>query len=132
MPLDLYRPTVEGAWIAQNASVIGEVIVSKYATLWYGVTIKAEKHPVRIGHFSSIGDFTSITSLHSMPHGVTSSVNIGKNVRIGVKCQINSCIIDDDVVIGNHVVIREGAVIERGAQILDNSIVPPGKLIAAH
>ena len=132
MPIYFHRPSVEGAWIAQNASIVGEVIVSKYATIWYGATIKGEKHPIRIGHFTSVGDLTTINSLHSMPHGTTSSTNIGKNVRIGVKCQINSCIIDDDVVIGNNCVIREGAVIERGAQIADNSVVPPGKLIPAH
>jgi carbonic anhydrase/acetyltransferase-like protein (isoleucine patch superfamily) len=40
--------------------LIGEVIVSKYATVWYNVVIRAELNPVRIGHFSSIGDCTTI------------------------------------------------------------------------
>jgi len=70
---------------------------------------------VRIGHFSSIGDGTCINTSHSLPHGLSCSVNIGKNVTIGEKCSLYACIIDDDVVIGANTVIMQGARIERGA-----------------
>ena len=56
--------------------------MSKWATVWYNVTIRTELNPVRIGHFTSIGDGTSIYSHHALPHGLSSSVNIGKNVTI--------------------------------------------------
>lgn len=115
MHLDELKPVADGAWVAPNATLAGEVLVSKYATIWYGVTMKAEKHPIRIGHFSSVGDLTTMNTNHSMPEGVAASVNVGKNVRIGSKCVINSCIMDDDVIIGNNVIIKEGARIERGA-----------------
>jgi gamma-carbonic anhydrase len=123
------KPTVDDAWIAPNASLIGEVIVSKYATVWYNVVIRAELNPVRIGHFSSIGDGTTIFTACALPHGLASSVNIGKNVTIEPHCSIYSSIIDDDVYIGRGSVIMQGARIERGAHILSNSVVPPGKLI---
>ena len=131
MPLDDAIPSVRDAWIAPNASLIGDVVVSKWATIWYNVTIRAELNAVRIGHFSSIGDSTSIYTAHALPHGLASSVNIGKNVVIEAGCSIHSCIIDDDCVIGANSVISEGARIERGAQVLENSIVPPGRLIPA-
>jgi carbonic anhydrase/acetyltransferase-like protein (isoleucine patch superfamily) len=51
--------------------IVGEVIVSKWATVWYNVTIRAEINPVRIGHFTSIGDGTVINSTHSLPHGIS-------------------------------------------------------------
>ena len=122
-------PTVDNAWIAPNASLIGEVIVSKYATVWYNVVIRAELNPVRIGHFSSIGDGTSINTACALPHGLASSVNIGKNVTIEPHCSLYSCIIDDDVYIGKSSVVMQGARIERGAHILPGSVVPPGRLI---
>ena len=62
-------------------------------------------NPVRIGHFTSIGDKTTIHTNHSLPHGLSASVNIGKNVQVGNNCNIHSCIIDDDVVVGHNVVI---------------------------
>lgn len=119
------------AWIAPNASLIGDVMVSKWATVWYNVTIRAELNAVRIGHFSSIGDGTSIYSANALPHGLSSSVNIGKNVTVEAGCSIHSCIIDDDAIVGAGSVICAGARIERGAVILPNTVVPHGRLIPA-
>lgn len=131
MPLYDIAPHVDDAWIAPNASLVGEVIVSKYATVWYNVVIRAEMNPVRIGHFSSVGDGTTINTACALPHGLAASVNIGKNVTIEPHCSIYSCIIDDDVLIGRGTVIMQGARIERGAHILPGSVVPPGRLIPA-
>jgi len=83
MPLyDAIPNLSEQAWVAPNASLIGDVMVSRWATVWYGVTIRAELNAVRIGHFSSVGDGTAIYTAHSLPHGLSCSVNIGKNVQI--------------------------------------------------
>lgn len=131
MPLYDAIPKTEEAWVAPNASLIGDVIVSRWATVWYNVTIRAELNAVRVGHFSSIGDNTSIYTAHALPHGIPASVNIGKNVQIESGCVIHSCIIDDDCVIGAGSVIGEGARIERGAQVLPNTVVRPGSLIPA-
>lgn len=131
MPLYDVAAHIDDAWIAPNASLIGEVVVSKYATVWYNVVIRAELNPVRIGHFSSVGDGTTINTACAVPHGLSASVNIGKNVTIEPHCSIYSCIIDDDVYIGNGTVIMQGARIERGAHILPGSVVPPGRLIPA-
>jgi len=60
MPLYDVVAKIDCAWVAPNASLICEVIVSMYATVWYDVVIRAELNPVRIGHFSSIGDGTTI------------------------------------------------------------------------
>lgn len=129
MPLYDSVPQVTDAWVAPNATLVGDVIVSKWATIWYNVTIRAEMNVVRIGHFSSVGDGTNIYSTHALPHGLSSSVNIGKNVTIEAGCSIHSCIIDDDCVIGAGSVVGPGARIERGAVLLPNTMVPPGRLI---
>lgn len=129
MPLYDSIPVVQDAWVAPNASLIGDVMVSKWATIWYNVTLRGEKNPIRIGHFTSIGDGTTINATHALPAGLTSSVNIGKNVTIEPGCSIHSCIIDDDVVIGANSVIGQGVRIERGAVILGNSVVQPGRHI---
>ena len=131
MPLYDAVPKVENAWVAPNASLIGDVIVSRWATVWYNVTIRAEFNAVRIGHFSSIGDNTAIYTAHALPHGIPASVNIGKNVTIEAGCSIHSCIIDDDCVVGANSVIGAGARLERGCVILPNSVVQPGRLVPA-
>ena len=98
-------PEIKDAWIASNATVVGNVFVSKYASIWYGAVLRGEMHPIRIGHFSSIGDRTTVYTNHSLPGGLAASVNIGKNVSVGANCNIHSCIIDDDCVIGYNTII---------------------------
>ena len=98
-------PITKDAWVAPNATLIGNVFLSKYCSIWYGVVIRGEMHPVRIGYFTSIGDRTTIYTNHSMPKGMCASVNIGKNVSVGANCNIHSCIIDDDCVIGENTII---------------------------
>jgi carbonic anhydrase/acetyltransferase-like protein (isoleucine patch superfamily) len=111
--------------------LVGDVFLSKYATVWYGATLRGELNPIRVGNFSSIGDATTIHTFHSMPGGMVASVNIGKNVTVGSNCNIHSCIIDDDCVIGHNSVIQQGARLERGCEILPNSVVKAGSLIPA-
>ena len=131
MPIYDSIPVVQDAWVAPNATLVGDVMVSKWATIWYNVTIKADTNPVRIGNFTTIGDRTSINATHALPHGLASSVNIGKNVQVQPGCSLHSCIIDDDAVIGSGTVIGQGARVERGAVIEANSVVPPGRLVPA-
>ena len=40
------RPHAEDAWIAPNAALIGDVNVSKWATVWYNAVIRAEMGPI--------------------------------------------------------------------------------------
>lgn len=131
LPLYDQVPQIKDAWVAPNACLVGDVFLSKYATVWYGATLRAELNPIRVGHFSSIGDRTTIHTHHSLQGGMVASVNIGKNVTIGSNCNIYSCIIDDDCVIGHNSIIEQGARLERGCQILPNSIVRAGSLIPA-
>ena len=49
MPLYEAVPQTTESWIAPNAALVGDVFVSKWATVWYNVTIRAEHNPVRIG-----------------------------------------------------------------------------------
>ena len=131
LPLYDQAPQTKDAWIAPNACLVGDVFLSKYATVWYGATLRAELNAIRVGHFSSIGDGSTVHTHHSMPGGMVASVNIGKNVTIGSNCNIHSCIIDDDCVVGHNSVIQQGARLERGCEILPNSVVRAGSLIPA-
>ena len=69
LPLYDQIPEHHNAWVAPNATLVGNVIVSKYATVWYGAVLRGDMHPVRIGHFTSVGDRTTIRTDHSLPHG---------------------------------------------------------------
>lgn len=123
------KPVVDFGFVAPNSTLIGEVTVHPYASIWYNATLRAEMNPVRVGSYSSIGDATSIFTASALPTGVPASVTIGNNVTIQNNCTIYSSIIDDEVFIGSGSIIGEGCKIEKGAVIAPNSYIPPGRLI---
>ena len=122
-------PSIDSAFIAPNSSIIGEVQIGSYSSVWYNATLRGEMNAIRIGSYTSIGDSTVINTFSTPPMGMPGSVNIGNHCIIQNNCTIHSCIIDDDVFIGSGSVIGEGVKIEKGAIIAPNSYIPPGRLI---
>jgi hypothetical protein len=57
MPLMGMEPIVaEDAWVAPNATVVGSVVVSNRASVWFGAVVRGDLANVTLGAFSSIGD----------------------------------------------------------------------------
>ncbi len=125
------EPCVGHCWIAPNATLIGEVALGDFVSVWHNVVIRGDINAVRILSYTSIGDRTVIHTANSLPTGFPASVHIGAHVTIQPGCSIYSSVIEDEVFIGANSVIMEGARIEKGAIILPNSVVPPGRLIPA-
>ena len=129
LPLyDLY-PKTENNWIAPNATVIGEVYVRRFASVWYNAVLRGDINRIDIGPYSSVGENSVLHTAPSLPNGMVARLTVGKNCIIGSDCTLYSCQIGDDVVIGEKSVVLEGAKIEDGAQIQAGSVVPPGRLI---
>lgn len=63
-------PVVKNSYIAPSATVVGEVYVHSYATVWNNVVIRGDINYVTIGGYSSIGDNTVIQTVASLPTGL--------------------------------------------------------------
>ncbi len=131
LPVYDLEPAVGHCWIAPNATVVGEVSVGDFCSIWHNVVIRGDINAVIILNYTSIGDRTVIHTANSLPTGFPAAIHIGTHVQIGPGCSIYSSIIEDDVFVGANSVIMEGVRIEKGAIILPNSVVPPGRLIPA-
>ena len=129
LPLYDLMPKFDNNWVAPNATVVGEVAVHKWASVWYNSVIRGDINRVTIGSFSSIGDNCVVHTAAALPTGMSAAVEIGNNCTIGAGSTLYSCHIEDDVVIGEKSVVLEGARIEKGAQLAAGSVVPPGRLI---
>lgn len=117
MKLPLYdlEPRTEANWIAPSATVIGEVQVRRFATIWYNAVVRGDINRVEINQFSSIGENSVLHTAPSLPTGQQATLIIGRNTTIGSNCTLYSCKIGNDVVIGDKCVVLEGAIIEDGA-----------------
>jgi tetrahydrodipicolinate N-succinyltransferase len=117
MKLPLYdlEPKLENCWVAPNSTVVGEVRIRRWSSVWYNCVIRGDINRVDIHNFTSIGENTVIHTAAALPTGMPAKVYIGRNCVIGRGCTLYSCHIEDDVTIGDKCVILEGARIEKGA-----------------
>jgi len=105
--MTLYRlnaktPQVDpSAWVAPDANVIGNVILERKTSVWFGTTLRGDNELIKIGavHGCEIAD----TSLIGMGAIVLNGAKIGKNCLIGAGALIteNKVIPDGSLVVGS-------------------------------
>jgi carbonic anhydrase/acetyltransferase-like protein (isoleucine patch superfamily) len=134
---DLTPQLDETAWVADSASVVGNVIMAADSSVWFGVVIRGDNEPIKIGERSNIQD-NSV--LHSDPG---SPLTIGDGVTVGHQAMLHGCTIGDNSLIGigatilNNAQIGKNCLIGAHALITENKIIPdnsvvmgaPGKVI---
>ncbi|MBL4868290.1 MAG: gamma carbonic anhydrase family protein [Pseudomonadales bacterium] len=110
-------------FIADNATVIGSVVLEKNASIWFNVVIRGDTEIITIGENSNIQDGCV---LHSDP-GIR--LTIGKNVTVGHKVMLHGCTIGDNSLVGINSVILNNAVIGKNCIIGANALITEGKVI---
>ena len=122
-----HRPQLDpSVFVAPTAAVIGDVVIEKDSSVWFGATLRGDEVSIRIGSRSNIQDGVVI-------HGDSGeNVEIGNNVTIGHGAIIHGCVIHDGALIGMGAVVLDGAVIEQGALVAAGAVVSPGKRVEAN
>ena len=113
----------EGAYISPNCSLIGNVVLGKDSSVWYGSVIRGDIEPIYIGDYSNIQDGSILHVSLNRP------VIIGEGVSIGHGVNLHGCSIGNNVLVGIGAIILDGAVIEDNCVIAAGSLIPPGKRI---
>jgi carbonic anhydrase/acetyltransferase-like protein (isoleucine patch superfamily) len=124
-PFREIEPTIhESVFIAENATVIGDVEIGKDSSVWYGCVLRGDVNYIRIGERSNIQDLTMIhVSRFDFPTVIGDEVTVGHNVNL------HGCTIKDNTLIGIGSIILDGAVIGTHSLIGAGSLVPPGMII---
>ena len=124
-------PTVEdGAWVADNATVLGDVVLGSGTGVWFGAVIRADTASIRVGTDSNVQDNCV---LHADPDA---PLSVGDRVSIGHTAVLHGCTVESDVLVGmgaivlNHARIGTGSLVAAGALVLEGTVVPPGSLVA--
>ena len=113
----------ETAWVAETASVIGNVIMSESSSVWFGATLRGDNEPIKLGARSNIQDGAVC---HSDPG---SPLIIGEDVTVGHLAMIHGCTIGDGSLVGIGATILNGAVIGKNCLIGAHALVTEGKVI---
>jgi len=116
-------PADDEYWIAPNAIVIGNVILKKNASIWFGATLRGDNDPIVVGENSNVQDGSVLHTDRGSP------LTIGANVTVGHMVMLHGCTIGDGSLVGIGSTILNGAKIGRNCLIGANSLITEGKEI---
>ena len=108
-------------WVADNAAVIGNVVLHPGANIWFGCTVRGDNDPITIGENTNIQDNSVLHTDVGVP------LVIGRDVTIGHQVMLHGCTIGDNTLIGIQSVILNRAKIGKNSIVGAGSLVPEGK-----
>lgn len=120
--LDERRVELRGGphFIADNASLIGSVVLEQDASVWFNVVMRADNDPIVIGPESNVQDGSVLHTDSGFP------LTVGRGVTIGHKAMLHGCSVGDYSLIGINAVVLNGARIGRHCLIGANALIPEG------
>ncbi len=128
--LGVYAPQIhDSSYIAQNASVIGQVLIEANTSIWDLAAIRGDNEPIIIGQNSNIQE---CAVLHT---DMGSPLTIGENCTIGHQAMLHGCTIGQGCLIGIQAIVLNGAIIGNnsligaGALVTEKKEFPPQSLI---
>lgn len=117
------------ARVAANATLVGDVLVERDASVWYGAVLRGDECSIRLGEGSNLQD-------QAVVHGdVGFPAVIGRDVTIGHGALVHGCTVEDGSLIGmgaillNGCVIGAGSLVAAGALVTQHTVIPPGSLV---
>ncbi len=117
----------KAAFIAPNATVLGEVTIGHGASIWYGAVVRGDVERIVIGDRSNVQD---TVVLHGDPGKITV---LEADVTVGHRAVIHSAHIESGCLIGIGAIILDGVRIGSGSIVGAGAVVtkdvPPRSLV---
>lgn len=127
----------EECFIADNATVIGSVLLQARSSVWFNTVIRGDNDLITVGEETNLQDGSV---LHT-DAGIR--LTLGRGVTVGHMVMLHGCEIGDysliginsvimnNVKIGKHCIIGANSLVTEGKQIPDRSVVmgSPGKVV---
>jgi len=126
-----YPQIPEDCFVAENATVVGDVVLGAQCSIWFNAVIRGDVHYIKIGNKVNIQDGAVIHATYQKH-----PTNIGNNVSIGHNAIVHGCTVKDNVLIGMGAIVMDNCVIESnsiiaaGAVVTQNTVVESGTIYA--
>jgi len=117
------------AFVFENATVIGRVILGRGVSIWPYATLRGDNEPIVIGDGSNVQEGCVLHTDPGCP------LTIGRNVTLGHQAMVHGCTIGDGSLIGiqavilNKSVIGKNCLIGAGALITEGKVIPDNSLV---
>jgi carbonic anhydrase/acetyltransferase-like protein (isoleucine patch superfamily) len=127
-PVRGYTPVIgEGTFIADNATIVGDVIVGKDCSIWFSTVLRGDVNSIRIGNRVNIQDGSVLHTLYQK-----STIEIGDDVSVGHNVVIHGAKIHDFALIGMGAIVMDDAEVGEGALVAAGSVVLSRTKIGPH
>lgn len=128
IPLRGITPQIgEGCFLAENATVIGDVVMGSECSIWFNTVLRGDVNSIRIGNRVNIQDGTVLHTLYQK-----STIEIGDDVSVGHNVTLHGCKIHDLALIGMGAVVMDDAEVGEGALVAAGSVVLSRTKIGPH
>lgn len=100
-------------YIAPDARVLGDVVLSEDVSIWYGAVVRGDSGKILIGEGTNIQDRVVI-------HEKTT---LGRHCTVGHGAIVHGCTVGDGCLIGMGSILLTGAVLEDGCLVGAGAVV---------
>lgn len=120
----------ESVFVAENATVIGDVEIGKDSSIWFGSVLRGDVNYIRIGARTNIQD-GSVIHVSSKTHPTV----LEDEVTVGHRVTLHGCYIETGCLIGIGAIILDGVRVGRnslvaaGSLLTPNARIPPRSLV---
>ena len=132
LPVEDINPQIgENSFIAENATIVGDVVLGKECSVWFTAVIRGDVNSIRIGDRTNIQDGAVIHCTYKK-----AATTIGNDVSIGHRAIVHGCSIENKALIGmgaivmDDAVVQENCIIAAGAVVLEKTICEAGHIYA--
>ena len=126
----LKKPLIDpSAFIAPNATVLGDVTIGADCSVFFGAVLRAENAPITVGPLTNIQDNCVLHVDEGFP------LSIATRCTVGHGAILHGCTVGENSLVGMGAIVLNGAVIGRncivgaGALVPQNAVIPDGSLV---
>lgn len=117
------RTEEDAFWVAPTAVVIGDVVLGRDASVWWGAVIRGDNERITLGEGSNVQENCVLHTDMGYP------LEIGPHVTVGHQATLHGCTVGEGTLIGMGAVVLNGARIGRNCVIGAKALVSENKVI---
>ncbi len=114
----------QSAFVADDAIIIGDVVIGEEASIWFGSIVRGDVNHIRIGDRTNIQD-ACVIHVSSKDHPTI----LEDKITVGHRVTLHGCYVETECLIGIGSIILDGARIGRNSLVAAGCLITPGTII---
>src|SRR6266436_7034125 len=120
------RPQIHpDAYIAPTAVLIGDVVVERGASVWFGAVLRGDEAAIKVGAGANVQDNAVVHCARGLP------TLIERDASVGHSAQLEGCVVEQGAVVGMGATMLQRSRLGAGSMLAAGAVLAEGKSIPA-